>query len=41
MTMYYWKSIDNGEKVPMSFKICSLIFVNTIAGILMLCDTKH
>ena len=41
MTMYYWKAIDNGEKVPMSFKICSLIFVNTIAGILMLCDTKH
>ncbi len=41
MTMYYWKAIDNGEKVPTSFKISSLIFVNTIAGILMLCDTKH
>lgn len=25
MTMYYWKAIDNGEKVPTSFKICSLI----------------
>lgn len=38
MTIYYWKKIDNDEDVGIAFKICSLLFVNLVAGILMLCD---
>ena len=35
MTIDYWKNCDI---VGVAFKICSLLFVSTIAGILMLCD---
>ena len=40
MTIYYFNSTQNGEKVSGGFKICSLLFVNLIAGILMLCDNN-
>lgn len=35
MTIDYWKNCDIAG---VAFKICSLLFVSTIAGILMLCD---
>ena len=38
MTLSYCKKIKNGEPVSIGFKICSLLFVNVIAGILMLVD---
>lgn len=38
MTVKYWKACDNGEDVSTAFKICSLLFVNLIAGILMLAE---
>ena len=38
MTLHYNKTVNNGEKVGIGFKVCTLLFVNTIAGILMLCD---
>lgn len=38
MTLHYNKTVDNGEKVGVGFKVCTLLFVNTIAGILMLCE---
>ena len=38
MTLSYFKKIENGEPISMNFKICTLLFVNTIAGILMLCS---
>lgn len=38
MTVYYWKKCDS---VGIGFKICTLIFVNAIAGILMLCDKTN
>ncbi len=38
MTMVYWKKIGSEERVSMGFKVCTLLFVNLIAGILMLCD---
>lgn len=38
MTISYKNKIDRGEPVSLAFKICTLIFVSTIAGILMLCD---
>ena len=41
MTLSYCKKIKRGEPVGIGFKICTLIFVNTIAGILMLCDENN
>ena len=38
MTLSYCKKIENGEPIGVGFKICSLLFVNLIAGILMLVD---
>ena len=38
MTVYYYKSIKNKESVSTGFKVCTLIFVSLISGILMLCD---
>lgn len=37
MTMSYSKKIENGEPVTTGFKVCTLLFVNVIAGVLMLC----
>lgn len=38
MTIHYCNKIKNNEPVGTGFKICTLLFVNTVAGILMLCD---
>lgn len=38
MTLSYCKKIKNGEPISTKFKVCSLLFVSTVAGILMLCD---
>ena len=38
MTIHYFKATKNNEKVGTGFKVCTLLFVNLIAGILMLCD---
>ena len=40
MTISYANKIKKGEPVGTAFKVCSLLFVNTIAGILMLCDKE-
>lgn len=34
----YCRKIETVERVSTGFKICCLLFVNTIAGIIMLCD---
>ena len=41
MTVVYFKKLKNRQPIGMGFKICSLLFVNTIAGILMLCDKDN
>ena len=41
MTLSYCKKVKNNQPIGIGFKICSLLFVNTIAGILMLCDKDH
>ena len=41
MTLNYCQKIKTGEKLSTGFKICSLLFVNLIAGILMLCDEQQ
>lgn len=38
MTLNYCKKLQNDEPVSMNFKICTLLFVNLISGILMLCE---
>ncbi len=38
MTVSYSNAVKNGKSVSIGFKICALLFVNIIAGILMLCD---
>lgn len=41
MTVSYNKKLKNNLPVSTGFKICTLLFVNTISGILMLCDKEH
>ena len=38
MTLHYYRCLKEGKPVSTAFKVCSLLFVNTVAGILMLCD---
>lgn len=41
MTVHYFKSIKEHEPVSIAFKICTLLFINVIPGVLMLVDEKH
>ncbi len=41
MTAYYFKATKNKKPVGTAFKICTLLFVNMIAGILMICDNNE
>lgn len=36
----YVRKMGVGEKVGTAFKVCTLLFINIIAGILMLCDNE-
>ena len=38
MTVVYWNRVRDHQPVGTGFKVCTLLFVNLIAGILMLCD---
>ena len=38
MTISYSKKLESGEPISTGFKVCTLLFVNLISGILMLCD---
>ena len=35
MTYFFFKKVKNGEPIGTGFKVCTLLFVNIIAGILM------
>lgn len=37
MTIHFARKMKNGETVGTAFKVCTLLFVNIIAGIVMLC----
>ncbi len=41
MTIHYFKAVNSGKSVGVGFKVCSLLFVSLIAGILMLCDNNQ
>ncbi len=40
MTIVYFNKTKNGEKVGVGFKVCTLLFVSLISGILMLCKKE-
>lgn len=39
MTIHYWKCVEKNVNVGTGFKVCTLIFVNVIAGTLMLVES--
>lgn len=41
MTVHYCRAVKEGRYVGVGFKVCSLLFVSTIAGILMLVDGNN
>ncbi len=41
MTVSYFKAVKEGRPVSIALKVCTLLFMSTIAGILMLCDQEH
>ena len=40
MTIVYSKSLKRGEPVGTGFKVCTILFINLAAGILMFCDNR-
>lgn len=40
MTVIYYKSVKERKPVSVAFKVCTLLFVNLISGILMLVDDE-
>ncbi len=40
MTVHYFRCCNEGKDPSLAFKICTLIFVNVISGILMLVDKE-
>lgn len=41
MTVHLSNAEKNKEKVSVGFKICTLLFVSLVAGILLLCDKEN
>ncbi len=41
MTVVYCNKLKSGEPIGTGFKVCSLLFVSLIGGILMLCDKEN
>lgn len=41
LTILYSNKLKNGKPVSTGFKVCSLLFVSVIGGILMLCDKNN
>lgn len=40
MTVSYWNKTRDHRPVTTGFKVCCLLFVSLVAGILMLCDSN-
>ncbi len=38
MTVIAFKKLNKGERIGTGFKVCTLLFVSLIAGILLLCE---
>ena len=37
----YTEKIKRREPISVGFKVCTLLFVSAVAGVLMLCDQEH
>lgn len=40
MTVHYFNAVKEHRPVSVGFKVCTLLFVNIISGIVMLCDNE-
>ena len=40
-TIFYSRAVRYGDSVGIGFKICTLLLIDLIAGILMLCDSEY
>ncbi len=38
MTLTYCKKVKNDQPISTGFKVCILLFVNLVSGVLLLCD---
>ncbi len=41
MTVSYFKKVKHNLPISTGFKVCSLLFVSLVGGILILCDKEH
>lgn len=41
MTIVYFNKVKEHQPIGTGFKVCTLLFVSLIAGILMLCDKEN
>ena len=41
MTCVYFNKVKNNQPISVGFKVCTLLFVSMIAGILMFCDNQQ
>ena len=41
MTSTYINKVGRSERISVTFKICTFLFVNILAGVLMLCDKEN
>lgn len=40
MTVYIYKAMNDEVELTVGFNVCVLLFVNTVAGILLLCEKE-
>ena len=40
LTMHVWRKLSDDEPISIAVKICSLLFVNIVAGIMLLCMSE-
>ena len=41
MIIHYFNTVKRGQAVSTGFKVCALLFVSLLGGVLMLCDKEH
>ncbi len=41
MTVSFFRKVSDGRKVGVGFKVCTLLFVNIVAGICLLCRDEN
>lgn len=41
MTVSMSRKLKNGQPISVGFKVCTLLFLNTVSGILLLCIPEN